>query len=538
LKSKIRIIDYLYPNISRYTTRRKTVISVLLGLACLVFIPLGISTTIGELEYNIPWTIVFPIIITLAYGKRYGLISGLSGAAFYGFVLWPKEGTANLLVSIFFLILLLLTGRVASKDKERTDKEVLIRFLGIIGYIIVGLSIMYLLYNPVLSLNSYINSETAITEYEPTILYNFWVKDIINFSFLVISAELLLTLGFVRKLLGLHVRHFMKDNSLVFFQTAAGALLIWLIFVTLSKTLVDNETKQQGAYILVAFLTILWSDFIVARVLIRSVNKHLAFQKQLAKQNTEYMALNNKLIDTNARLRVSKEKAEQSDKLKTAFLTNITHEIRTPLNGILGFSSLLEAEVSDKQHKRYAELIIQSSNRLLLTINDVLDIAKIEAGEMKLNTENLDVIRLCRELYDFYNEQNFSIDFKLQLPEASEIIIKGDKAKLYQVLNNLLGNAVKFTETGFVKLSCKRNDDLLTFCIEDSGIGISPEEKDLIFRRFSQSEHLKQSKNAGTGLGLAIAKEFTELMGGKIWFESEYKKGSKFFVQLPLNKYE
>jgi len=530
LKKQISLaIKYQYSDISLYSPAKKTIVSVLFGLACLLFINFGITMTIGKLGYTIPWSIVFPLMIALAYGKSYGLISGLSGAAFYGFVLWPKEGIANGLIAIFFLILLILAGSISEKNKEQSNQKAALRFVVVIAYVIGGLAIVYVLYNPVLSLNAYMNSESMLTEFHRSILFNFWIKDLINFSFLIVAAELFLTLGFVRKLLGLPVNPAMKKNTLVFFQSLVGAFLIWIIFVALSKTLIESSTQKHNTYISLALLTFLWSSFVVARLLIRNVNRHLIFQKQLAEQNKEYITLNKQL-------KLSKEKAEQSDKLKTAFLTNITHEIRTPLNGILGFSSLLEAEVQDKQHKRYAELIIKSSNRLLLTINDVLDIAKIEAGEMSLNLESIDVKSLCKELYDFYNEQNLNIDFKLELPEAAEIIIRTDRTKLYQILNNLLGNAVKFTESGYVKLGCEKTGKNITFCIEDSGVGISAEEKKLIFQRFRQSDRLKQSKNAGTGLGLAIAKEFTELLGGEIWFESEHKKGTKFYVKLPLHK--
>jgi PAS domain S-box-containing protein len=237
----------------------------------------------------------------------------------------------------------------------------------------------------------------------------------------------------------------------------------------------------------------------------------------------------------------AKEKAEESDRLKTAFLQNMSHEIRTPMNAIMGFSSLLVKNYNDKPKlEMFSEIINQRCSDLLDIINDILDIAKIESGQLPLNFEDCDLNELFAELVSFFiehqkrtNKQH--IKFSLQaIDNLSKNTIVTDKVKLKQIFINLIGNAFKFTDTGKIEGGCKldANQNLL-FYLSDTGIGIPNDKHDKVFERFAQLGHVKNQVFSGTGLGLPIVKGLVGLMGGKIWLESELDKGTTFYFSLP-----
>jgi len=233
----------------------------------------------------------------------------------------------------------------------------------------------------------------------------------------------------------------------------------------------------------------------------------------------------------------AKEKAEESDRLKSAFLANISHEIRTPMNGILGFAELLkEPDLSNENQKEFLNVIEKSGQRMLNIINDLIDISKIEAGETTLRIRKANINKILHELQLFFmpegNQKNIGIDFHCDLPD-NESFIETDGTKLNQVLTNLIKNALKFTEKGSIKFGYYMKESKLEFFVSDTGAGISPDQKDLIFERFRQSSLNLTRKYEGAGLGLAISKAYVELLGGSIWIESELGKGSTFFFTLP-----
>ena len=232
------------------------------------------------------------------------------------------------------------------------------------------------------------------------------------------------------------------------------------------------------------------------------------------------------------KLKEAKEQAERSDRLKTAFLANMSHEIRTPLNGIIGFSDILLSEITDKDLNQYLSIINTSAHRLLFAINDVMDIAKIESGQLNVIKENFDLVSLMNEIFVFFQKQTLSIDFRISLPEKNYRDIYTDKIKLQQVLINLINNAIKFTPSGFVEFGFKEEPESVLIFVKDSGIGISKENLTKIFERFTQVEDLNSRIPGGTGLGLAIVKEFTRLLEGEIWVESELGQGTQFFLRL------
>ncbi|QGY46861.1 response regulator [Maribellus comscasis] len=245
-----------------------------------------------------------------------------------------------------------------------------------------------------------------------------------------------------------------------------------------------------------------------------------------------------KLKTLNKKLELAKNKAEESDNLKTAFLANLSHEIRTPMNGILGFADLLKQEnLSPDMIHQYIDIIEESGKRMLNLINDLVDISKIEANQIVINPEKTNLNKLMSELYDFFftqvSQNGITFVCKKGLDDSeSDILI--DKLKLEQVLSNLLNNALKFTKKGAILFQYKKVDNRLIFSVKDTGKGIGPGLGKVIFERFRQAEisYLKEAE--GLGLGLSISKSFVEKMGGEIWVESEYGNGAEFFVSLPF----
>lgn len=241
-------------------------------------------------------------------------------------------------------------------------------------------------------------------------------------------------------------------------------------------------------------------------------------------------------------LRRQKQKAEESDRLKSAFLANMSHEIRTPMNAIIGFSQLLSE--SDKTQKDRAEYIkhIQTSGGLLLNlIDDIIDIAKIESGVIKIIPRETSVNNILDHLEvsssNILEREGKEKRIKLIkeipiLPQNHTIIT--DPHRLKQILGNLIGNAIKFTEAGHIKFGYKVAENEMIFFVADTGIGLSEDNSKVVFERFRQVEDGKNRKYGGTGLGLAICKNLVELLGGKIWLESELNNGSTFFFNIPL----
>ncbi len=242
------------------------------------------------------------------------------------------------------------------------------------------------------------------------------------------------------------------------------------------------------------------------------------------------------LLKTNKELIIAKEKAEESDRLKSAFLANMSHEIRTPMNGIIGFAELLKApNISPPTRNEYLNIILASGHQLLNIIDDILEISKIETGQVTLETAPFSIKELLEELKFFFKhlaERNNN-DIKLNQEHLITDTILGDKSKTQQIITNLVSNALKFTQEGTVTISIETIDSGTLFCIKDNGIGIAPEYKEHIFERFTQVNNTNVKKQKGTGLGLSICKKLVEMMEGKIWLESEIGIGSSFYFTIP-----
>jgi PAS domain S-box-containing protein len=232
-------------------------------------------------------------------------------------------------------------------------------------------------------------------------------------------------------------------------------------------------------------------------------------------------------------------KAEESDKLKTAFLANMSHEIRTPMNGILGFSELLKNPfLKGDQQQEYIGIIEESGERMLNIINDLVDISKIEAGLIKVQNKNMEINEKLEYIYNFFKPQvekkRMQLFINNTLP-AKEAIINTDSEKFYSILTNLVKNAIKFSEEGAIEIGYNKKGDNLEFYVKDTGIGIPKDRQEAIFERFIQADIADKMARQGAGLGLSITKAFVEMLGGKIWVESEEGIGSTFYFTLPYN---
>jgi len=239
-------------------------------------------------------------------------------------------------------------------------------------------------------------------------------------------------------------------------------------------------------------------------------------------------------------LLIAKEKAEESDRLKSAFLANMSHEIRTPMNGILGFTELLKIpDLSGQKQRKYIGIIEKSGARMLNIINDIISISKVESGQMEVVLSETNVNKQIEYLYTFFkpecDKKGVHLSYQNALPDIVAII-KTDKEKVYAILTNLVKNAIKFTFEGSITFGYKKKDYFLEFFVRDTGAGIRSELKDLIFERFRQGSESITRNYEGAGLGLSISKAYVEMLGGKIWVESEEKKGAAFYFTLPIDE--
>lgn len=248
--------------------------------------------------------------------------------------------------------------------------------------------------------------------------------------------------------------------------------------------------------------------------------------------------LSAKLVKQGKELLVAKYNAEEANHAKSRFIANISHEIRTPLNAVLGFSQLFandQIELTAEERKQYADLIMTNGNMLLKLVDDVLDMSKIEAGKLKFNIGEHDVVALVNTAAKIAETNNKSEDVEIRVATSiSHLTIETDRERLLQVLANLTTNAKKCTEHGSITIALEKlpNDDMISISVSDTGCGIPKEKAQEVFERFSKLDSFRQ----GTGLGLSICKAFVEELGGKIWVDTTYTEGARFVFTHPIRQ--
>ncbi len=253
----------------------------------------------------------------------------------------------------------------------------------------------------------------------------------------------------------------------------------------------------------------------------------------ISRDITDKMRVEEELID-------AKEKAEESDRLKSAFLANMSHEIRTPMNGIIGFAELLkEPKLTNDEQQEFISMIESSGKRMLNLINDIVDISRIDSGQISLHVEESNINELIEYIYNFFKpevtDKGMNLIHKISLPN-NQFIIPTDKEKLFAILSNLVKNAIKYSDRGTIEFGYEFKGNYIEFFVKDQGIGIPKERQKAIFERFIQADIGDKRAYEGAGLGLAISKSYVEMLGGKIWVESVFGEGAVFYFTLPYNK--
>lgn len=232
--------------------------------------------------------------------------------------------------------------------------------------------------------------------------------------------------------------------------------------------------------------------------------------------------------------------AQKADKLKSAFLANMSHEIRTPLNAIVGFSQLLtERDLPKEKRERYSNLITENGDYLMKLISDILDVSMIESGHLSIVKSRVNLNKLLNQIYSIHNEMLQAkaasrFDLLLEIP-AKTTYIEVDEMRLKQVIFNLIGNAIKYTTKGYIKIGYSVSEQDIIFFVEDTGCGIKEEFQPEVFSRFVRHEDSREVKTTrGSGIGLSLSKELVHILGGRIWFTSKYKEGTTFYFSVPL----
>ncbi|MHC1703295.1 MAG: response regulator [Tenuifilaceae bacterium] len=341
-------------------------------------------------------------------------------------------------------------------------------------------------------------------------------------------------------------------NYEFFYKTEAGKN-VW-VQTTITPIIDDNNLIDK----LIAIDSDITKLKLAEEEIIQHKNEletHRDFTEQqkmfIEQQNVELEQHRTRLEDLvrerTSELVIAKEHAEESDRLKSAFLANMSHEIRTPMNAIIGFSNLLNSsEISEAEKEEFTQQIALNSTTLLQLIDDIIDVAKIESGQLTVQKKNFDINSVLSEIYTVFSKKKDSIynkEIELRLKVGSEnspFIVYSDPLRIQQVISNLVDNALKFTDHGFVEfgyvIENKVEGSLVKFYVKDTGIGLSNDQQKLIFNRFTKVENDKNKLYRGTGLGLVISKNVVNLLGGQINVESEPNRGSTFYFTIPNNK--
>ncbi len=504
---------------NRVFISKENILPALAGILCFLFSPYGITIDFKVTYIDIPWAVFLPIFISMAFGVRAALITGLFGGAYYPFLLWQNNGWANVLNFLLLIFLFVSVGWAYKSRVYEVPKIFFKRFLITLSLFFIIMSISYrFLFNVMLSLNPPFWTSDTITKFPVSLLISFIFKDIINFIFLIILSDTLLRISSIRKFLCLINPTRIKSNGRILIVTLISTLFIWLIFVTLNYALIGDSTPFAETYNRIALIVFLLSGLITASVIFRYVeNRH----------------------ETLEQLTIANEKAIEMNRVKSLFFANMSHELRTPFVGILGYANLLYEIVEKEDEKELATGILRSSRRLMETLTKILNITKMEFDKYEAEFDNVSVNQLVDEIYEqFYAASQLkNIAFKKTFM-CDDSIVYTDSHLLLEILNNLINNAIKFTNEGEVEIITFINriekQEFFNIIVRDTGIGIAKNKQEIIWQEFRQASEGTNRDYQGTGLGLSIIKKYTELLGGSIELESELGKGSKFTLSLPM----
>jgi signal transduction histidine kinase len=367
--------------------------------------------------------------------------------------------------------------------------------------------------------------------------YSDGVKDIAIVAYIVIIFLATLLIG-ARFSLALTVISIISVWVMVFIPPKngfmpAGDIPIMMsvdytvLFIIVIASIIIFERSYQYSY-----------DRINKELKDRIIAEEKLFKNEISlkEKNEELNRSNLQMLRINEELLKAKEKAEESDRLKTAFIQNISHEIRTPMNGIVGFLDLLQQPAAgSEKRKEYIEIINSCTMQLATLVNDLIDISKIETGAIDLHISEFEIDQLLNDVSVTYSKSAINKNLVLKvINDIGNVSIRTDYEKVKQILNNLVSNAIKFTQKGSILIKVSGNEGNLLISVTDSGIGISEPDKIIIFDRFRQAEVGLSRSFGGSGLGLTITKGYTEFLGGKIWVDSKPDVGSVFTVSIPV----
>lgn len=435
-----------------------------------------------------------------------------------------------------------------AKRRQEIDAKInywrfrLFKILSLVGIIAGGITLIF-------SLNAAIQNNLRVLYYLDPAIYALWVLNslvawapirarFLAFLVMVYALGLALLLITGPYAGGLNWLLVFSLLAIVFFSAKVTYIALGINALTLAvlyslfyfPELIPEALKLYGRD---GFLAVSTNFLVINAVAIIPVG---LMTNWLRKSVYNEIQSNERLKKERNALEKAKKQAEESDKLKSAFLNNISHEIRTPLNAITGFANLFEPGTDKDKQEQYAAIIRNNSDQLLLLIDNVIELSQLQSGSLPLTLRPLDVNTQLKQIYETWKEklpESLTLYFK-PFEDQSNRYVAADSHGLTRILNNLLDNAMKFTPTGWIELGCcHAPKNGILFYVEDTGLGISRDEKIRIFERFYKISQPRESFHSGTGMGLTLALNLSESMGGTMWLHSKPGKGSTFFVLLP-----
>jgi len=409
-------------------------------------------------------------------------------------------------------------------DPDRTGLED--RFINMMGILAAALSLVATLLNIILNIGIIVTLLTFVAAIYFSLL--FWLSRFRNKTML---SRWLISIGV-----------FILLDVVWFFNSGSRGPILFLFLIVYSLSIFVWSGKYRN-YFLIAFYINLVILFCVEFIFVKEINAYSNEKIRIVDIYTSlviYALLTTVLLIMAEKIYIhEREKAEKSDKLKSAFLANMSHEIRTPMNSILGFSQLLDTDITREERKEYIKIINDSGIYLLQLIEDIIDISKIEANQIEIHPVEFVLKDLFDDLKTIFSQSllkqgkdKIKLEYYVPFPDLRLVT---DRIRLKQILTNLLSNAVKFTDKGSIEFGCIHEGEHLQFFVRDTGIGIDKEYHEVIFNRFMKLEAQSPEKiYRGTGIGLSLSKDLIHILGGTIWIESEPGKGSAFYFSIPF----